>query len=337
MKKTYSMPGQLLGAFLVTIALATPSLAKNNTVTLPAGSVDGLAAAIASAGPHGTVIVESGLHRESGTVTVNIPVAIIGEAGAIIEGSTVPNGEGGPPDFIEPVLHINGTRGVLVQGVTIQPAPEAIGNTAVLVQNSPKTTIRDNAIVDHEYGIVVQGGDHALIEGNRIEDSIIFGVLNINGRHVRVIGNEILRTGVFGIWLCDRGGQCMFNVTNDGFIGIMLCRFAEGDAVLPDGSSDGASSTATQWHVANNESTGNGLFGILVTDGANNNTLNNNAASGNNVFGAGVPDILLDSEFTDDNGNYFPPSSENVVALGSHKDVTVVDLGVDNVVSGDAD
>jgi hypothetical protein len=39
-------------------------------VALPAGSIDGLAAAIASAGPGGTVILKSGLHTESGTVTV---------------------------------------------------------------------------------------------------------------------------------------------------------------------------------------------------------------------------------------------------------------------------
>ena len=44
--------------------------AHAGTVALPAGSIDGLAAAIASAGPGGTVILKSGLHTESGTVTV---------------------------------------------------------------------------------------------------------------------------------------------------------------------------------------------------------------------------------------------------------------------------
>src|SRR5688572_18640721 len=40
------------------------------TVTLPAGSVDGLAAAIAAAGPGGRVLVKSGAHTESGPVVI---------------------------------------------------------------------------------------------------------------------------------------------------------------------------------------------------------------------------------------------------------------------------
>ncbi len=60
------------------------------TVTLAAGSTDGLADAIDEAGHGGTVIVESGLHEESGGVTVEFPVSIIGEPGAIIRVTTEP-------------------------------------------------------------------------------------------------------------------------------------------------------------------------------------------------------------------------------------------------------
>jgi hypothetical protein len=43
-------------------------------VVVPAGSVDGLSAAIAEAGPGGEVVLAAGLHKISGTVMIDIPV-----------------------------------------------------------------------------------------------------------------------------------------------------------------------------------------------------------------------------------------------------------------------
>ena len=60
---------------------------ERKVVDLPAGSVNGLQAAIEEAGPNGIVNVKSGLHIEDVTVNVNFTVQIIGEEGAIIESS----------------------------------------------------------------------------------------------------------------------------------------------------------------------------------------------------------------------------------------------------------
>ena len=60
---------------------------ERKVVDLPAGSVNGLQAAIEEAGPNGIVNVKSGLHIEDVTVTVNFTVQIIGEEGAVIESS----------------------------------------------------------------------------------------------------------------------------------------------------------------------------------------------------------------------------------------------------------
>lgn len=60
-------------------------------VYLPAGSVDGLAAALAAAGNNGTVIVRAGTHTENGMVTIGRKVRIIGEVGAIMEFNTSPD------------------------------------------------------------------------------------------------------------------------------------------------------------------------------------------------------------------------------------------------------
>ena len=58
---------------------------ERKVVDLPAGSVNGLQAAIEEAGPNGIVNVKSGLHIEDVTVNVNFTVQIIGEEGAVIE------------------------------------------------------------------------------------------------------------------------------------------------------------------------------------------------------------------------------------------------------------
>lgn len=63
-------------------------------VTLPAGSVDALAAAIAAAGNNGTVIVESGMHVESAQVVINSRVSIVGEPGAVLQVATTPDPNG---------------------------------------------------------------------------------------------------------------------------------------------------------------------------------------------------------------------------------------------------
>ena len=81
--------GWAILVLLLSAACITPLLAEEiKTVTLAAGSVDGLAAAIAEAGPGGKVIIEAGLHRESGSVLINSPVSLIGEPNAIIESTT---------------------------------------------------------------------------------------------------------------------------------------------------------------------------------------------------------------------------------------------------------
>ena len=72
---------------LIIIVLCAVSVfgAQALALTLPAGSVDQLAAAIAEAGPGGEVVLAAGIHKISGTVIVDIPVSIVGEDGAILK------------------------------------------------------------------------------------------------------------------------------------------------------------------------------------------------------------------------------------------------------------
>jgi len=103
-------------------------------VKVPAGSVDALAAAIAQVRDGGVVLLRSGQHTESGTVTVNHPVSIIGEPGAILIADTEPIA----PNLVEPALHVLGASPVVVWGLDIRPK-ETVGGTAILIEDSPKT------------------------------------------------------------------------------------------------------------------------------------------------------------------------------------------------------
>lgn len=84
------------------LAFLTKSIPAD-AVELAAGSVDGLAAAIAEAGEGGTVLVKAGEHLERGTVTVSHRVKIIGEEGAVILSGTQHLYSVG---YVQPALHI---------------------------------------------------------------------------------------------------------------------------------------------------------------------------------------------------------------------------------------
>ena len=93
-------------------------LASGSVVEVPAGSVDALENAIASAGTGGVVLLKSGDHHESETVEINHTVSIVGESGATLYVDTQPTTSEGK---VEPGLYILNTSNVLVRGITILP------------------------------------------------------------------------------------------------------------------------------------------------------------------------------------------------------------------------
>ncbi len=70
-------------------AIGLAKIAKGKkAVEIPAGSADALAAAIAEVRDGGVVLLRSGQHTESRTVTVDHRVKIVGEPGAILIADT---------------------------------------------------------------------------------------------------------------------------------------------------------------------------------------------------------------------------------------------------------
>jgi len=323
-------------------AISAP-LPSGATVELPAGSVDGLAAALAQAGNGGTVIVKSGLHLESGTVLVTERVSIIGEPGAVIESALLPSG---PANVVEALLHVRDTARVTIRGLEMRPGDDSDGNTAVLVEDSDRVWVIGNTITGSDvgsttglprgfqWGVLVQNGDHVSIENNdiRVTGSWLAGevprsdgVIVINGSFARIVGNT-LSYGVFGAFASDEKGQMRANTLTNNLYGVIVCNVPA--VFVISGQTVGSEVPATQWQVHDNLASDNFHTGYLVIDGANRNHMSNNAASGNAVY-----DIELAGD-TNRFGFPAPTSRDNQVAAGSHHGLVIKDCGQNNRLTG---
>jgi parallel beta-helix repeat protein len=307
------------------------------TVQLPADSSDGLAAAIASAGPGGTVILKNGLHTESGPVTVGFRIDIIGEPGAILETATSAD-----PDYpidVAAAIHLKNEPYTRVEGIWFRPPAGTIGSCAIVVENSAHAHILGNRVSDFQFGVLVHHGNHSVVSGNGIQVSDAWsldpsdpaflvdteGIVIINGRHVRAANNRV-SGGFDGIWLCGEQGYCADNELEGNFIGLVLCRVAAGTYLI-SGVDAAAVVPATNWLVYRNEAHHND-WGIQVTDGSHGNLLLNNDCQNNQAY---------DFELTGDTLRYgfpVPGCFNNDVIQSVRLNMVVKDCGADNDVRG---
>jgi len=310
--------------------LAKLSAGSSRVVELPAGSVDGLAAAIAAAGRGGAVIVRAGMHTESATVMITHAVKILGEPGAILEMDTEPLP---PATVLEVGLHIQNAERVVIWGLDIRPKND-IGGTAILVDHSQRAIIGRNIIREHQFSVMLEHGDRVQIFGNTIIATTawqanffeVHGIVVANGDHVRIVNNDV-SNAFFGVWACDHDGVLVGNHFHANFIGLILCKVPENAFPLAGGSAIGSESTAINWLAQGNNATGNFDAGYLVIDGANNNLLKNNAAASNGTYNI---ELAGDSfRF----GFLTPFSFENKVVAGNDQ-VIIKNCGNDNTVIG---
>jgi hypothetical protein len=312
--------------------LTIVSLAQaSGTITVPAGSVDALASAIAQAGDGGKVLLAEGLHRESGSVLITQRVTILGEPGAILESGTSASQE--PVSVVQAALHVQGADDVKISGIQFQAAPGQIGNTAILLERATQARIVGNSIEGFQFGVIVKDSERVQIQANLVQTStawqtgeipIAHGIVVISGARARITANEV--TGAFfAIWACDLEGTADRNVLHSNFSGLILCKVPDG-AFDIGGDSSGAPRSAAGWKAHDNNAFENFDAGYLVIDGANNNRLVNNAAHANGTY---------DIELVGDSfrfGFLTPSSFENIVHVGSHRDLKIKDCGVGNLV-----
>lgn len=303
-------------------------------IILPDGSVDALENAIVSAGKGGVVVVKSGMHTESATVTVPFGIRIVGEPGAVLEVDTDPSNV--VPEVVEPALHILNADRTLIWGLHIRPPSGNTGSTGILVENSERVVIAKNTIENHQFSILVEQGDHGRIWKNEIIATLdgltgirsnVHGIVVVNGDRVHIVDNMVTNANL-GVWACDGHGKYMHNTTQGNFIGLILCKVPANFYQLPGGNLAGAEYSGNNWFVANNQSMNNFNVGYIVIDGSNNNLLVNNDASSNGTY-----DIELAGE-SHRFGFLTPTSFDNKVVAGKFKSISIKDCGIDNKVIG---
>lgn len=299
-------------------------------IHVPRNSKNALQKAIHDAGRYGLVLLEKGDHYEDETVLIEQPVYILGRKGAILHSAVRLAHEAG---VIEPAFHVNNTTRVTIWGVNLQANSNG-GGTAILVEQSTKTTLSKCQMDNFQAGIMLEHGDQTTIWKNQIKltprvltENLApaFGVTIINGDDARVVDNKITG-GVFGIWACDNNGVAQHNETYGNLIGLILCNVPV-EIPLASGLT-GSEEPANRWMATDNYSHDNFDVGYLVIDGANNNTLLNNRG-GNNA--------RVDMELTQDTyrfGFLTPKSFDNFVDARSYQDLTIKDCGDNNRIRG---
>ncbi len=307
--------------------------AGRKVVTLPAGSVDALAAAIAEAGSNGAVLVKAGMHTESGTVVVNQSTRIVGEPGSVLVSTTTPIIAF--TDRFHPAIHVIDASDVVVMGLTLRPSGP-IGGVGILLERAPKATVYKNRVEEYQYGVVADHSDDAQIWKNTIPSSLAWtsgglpeavGIFYMSGDRADISGNDCSRA-LIGYFVSGTAGKLVNNRAHDGFIGFMLCHPPHEGYILPSGVYADPEAPANNWTVRNNDARDNANIGYLVIDGSHHNLLQANSASNN---------ALYDIELTGDSyrfGFLTPLSHHNTVKAAPFNNLKIKNCGENNVVQG---
>ena len=315
---------------------ASAAAVGRGPILVPAGSVDALQAAVASAGPSGIVILESGVHTEHTTVTISQRVSIIGETGAVLE-SGVTHSNDLPSTFVRPALYVHNVSGVTIWNLAMKPIGTVAG-TAILLENAPRTTVGWNTITDFQYGVLIHYAEASNIVGNTVVANPGWmvgdlvdagGIINMNGARTRIADNDISQ-GLLNAFCSGVNGFYLSNRSHDGFVGMILCCVPEGAFTLPSGAVVGSDISGASWVVHGNEGSNNFYAGILVIDGANRNHLANNGGSGNGVYDIEMLGTTCLFGFET------PTSFDNTLVIGSVPGLTINDFGQNNSIIGSA-
>ncbi len=327
-------------AVATTAPLSDTATADRGTVTLPAGSHNALAAAVAQAGPGGTVILATGDHTETGTVTIPHTLSLVGQNGAVLRGKTTPTTREwvAEPQLVEPVLHFKNAPGSKVANVEISTISVAPGNTGILIEDSDRFRLEACSITNYQKSVLVVRSSSGRIEGCRIsgsrhwETGAFFlgdGIGMVSGSNNTLVGNEVTNH-LTGVFLSGKNGLMQKNYIHDGpYTGVVLCTYPKAYFELPGGEKVGAEHSAQNWRLIGNKVTKNGEDGILVIDGANGNILLDNESVDN-----GINDINLTGDLPDYLWVTFPPSEHNLVKSTKYPGTRIMDCGKGNVIVG---
>lgn len=325
-------------ALLFTFVFFSCEKDSTNEIVIPAGSVDALTKAIDDIEENGIIRLAAGTHSESGTVTINKKIKIVGDNGAILVVNTQPTIV--PEEPLQPAIHVNGVEGFCIENIELRPS-DAIGGTGFILEQSNNSCITNCKIYNHQYSICIQASDDVKIKGNRLECAngwktgtgpAAHGILLINGKRAHIESNHISQA-IFGAWIGDLGGYFIDNTIEDNYIGVVPCAIPDSSAVMPRSNVAYTMIPGSFWTVSNNVCRNNGV-GILLYDGASECVVENNDCSNNTII-----DIELGKQQEAGEGSLNLPfpvdrTKKNKVIGGNFPNVRVRDCGWGNQVIG---
>lgn len=293
-------------------------------VTLPAGSNNGLAAAIAAAGPGGKVTVASGNHYESGTVEIAFPVTITGQPGTVLYWSGL---EPADPDQlqIDPAIYVKNTNNVTIKGLEFRSANGAL-RACLLLENVPDAKIQNNRIYEFQNSIICLDVDNVKISKNYINGpGYGLGIGIVSGESMLIADNEVFAFD-FPLFPSGSNSNIVRNKVHQAFFGIILCQL---DVIMPDGSNIEGPVSTNHFLFAHNEAF-DSAWGIIAIDGAFDNVLFRNNSHDNSIY---------DIELCMETERFGPPalpttSNSTVVSNGNLNGVMIKDCAPGSVIIG---
>ena len=301
-------------------------------IVIPAGSTDALQDAVDNANPGERIVLESGLHTESGPIRIEKRIRLEGEPGAILQFSNI-NAFFEFPALIEAGLHLKNAHQSIIKGLEIV-STDALPGTCIFLENSDQVQIVRNKLSNWQFSMVLQYANRARIYHNEIivhpgaltgDLPDAEGVVIVNGNLVSVVNNTI-SNALLGIFTGGYGGTSLGNETFGCFYGQILCRVPPSLIVEEGADPVGADFSSTRWFVAHNYDHDNFAAGILVIDGAHNNLLISNKGANNAQYDIELAGLSIRFGFET------PECFNNRVY--TFKDMVVKDCGSDNKILG---
>ena len=312
---------------------------SRGTVHLPAGSMNGLATAIAQAGVNGKVIVEKGDHWESGTVTITHRVTIQGEDGARLYFNVAGPGSSFPfptINVLHPAIYIKNAHMVWIKNIEMMPQG-AKGSMGIFLEKSRLVRIEECVIKGFQFGVWTSNNSNMVrLYDNEVvgyTELGVWGVVLESGKNHLLKGNYVASYAT-NIFASDEYGIMEDNEMEGGFQGILLCT-VQGNIQLPNGSMLKNAMPCKSWKFMKNVAHDNCL-NYLFIDGANNNLLFRNEASNPGLydvetagatsrFGAPSPASFNNFVINPNNNIITKVCGEGNVALGGNKVNTSTD------------
>ncbi|MGD8330517.1 MAG: nitrous oxide reductase family maturation protein NosD [Acidobacteriota bacterium] len=267
-------------------AAVVAALAAALTLTgAPAGAAEvrrvapgELPAALATAQPGETLLLQAGVHR--GALTIATPLRLIGEPGAVVEG----DGSG-------TVLTLSGP-GIEVADLVVRGSgPDlAADDAVVLVLETEGVVVRDCRIEARAFGIYLRGGGHHRVVGNVIVgDASLAEGRRGNGIHLwQTVANEVRDNEVVaardGVYLSFAHDNVIEGNVGRGLRYGIHYMYSERNTLAGNEFSDCRGGIALMYSRGNriiaNALAGNSDFGILLLQ-LEDSVLEDNAASEN--------------------------------------------------------